>query len=324
MKAKKLLSFKLFITLGASLMLLASCGPSKSPEEVIQDLKQNLVEMQSGNFAVDLTMSGVDEGDSIDFDATIDIAFNRMDKTNRLADIKVAFNGVMTAADQVLDGDVDFNIRSIGDDYYLQLDKFESNDESILAAQPFLNSYMGKWLHIAKDFIPENIRELQQQDEAVLAKEAQLKDLFISTNLFDVTTDYGIENINGKEAYHYGITFNEDGVQEYIRKSAIIDGRELTDAEIQEASKIAASVTNAELWIGVKDFSLHKAVISLDGGLDNSDMNIDVEFGASNYNEDIQIETPVDAQEFNPLELIMGYGAASAALEETPEEEVME
>lgn len=325
MKAKKLFSFKLFIALGVSFVLLNSCGGVDTPEQVVENLKQELTEMQSGNVSVDVSMKGADGSESIDFNANVDAMFDRHEVGNQMADVKVVVKGNMLTEAQTFDGDVDLSIKTVGDDYYVYIDKFESSDESIQAVQPFLSSYLGKWLHVASDFIPENIRELQQQDEAVIAKEAQLKELFINTNLFDVIKDYGVENLNGKKVYHYGVKLNEGGIKDYVRKAAIIDGRELTDAEVEEAAKVAGQVSNAELWIGSKDFQLYKAVATLsDNNSEGPTMSIDFVYEGSDYNKKMKIDAPTDAQEFNPLELLMGYGAAAVSEDVEMEEEFMD
>ncbi|MBU0578217.1 hypothetical protein KJ742_05535 [Patescibacteria group bacterium] len=313
MKFKNIISLKVFVLLGISLSLLTSCGVKESPEQVIENFKQQISEVQSAVITSEVVMTGVDDEDSVDFTADIDFQFDRSDETNRKSDINVVMGGMMTAADKVLEGDLDFNIRTLGENYYVQLNELESSDETIQSIQPFLAIYIGKWLHIADDFIPENIRELQQKSEETLTKEAQVKELFITTNLFDVTKDYGVETINGKKVYHFGVQFNEAGIQDYIRKAAVIDGRELTEAEVAEASKIASYITDAQLWIGTKDYYLYKASASMTGGAiqSNVDMNIDIVIEAANYNKSINIEAPEDAQEFNPLELLMGFSTAT-------------
>lgn len=228
---------------------------------------------------------------------------------------------MLKTAEQSLDGDLDFNIRVIGDKYYIILNKLESGSDSMKTIQAVLKEYIGKWLHIADESIPENIRQIQKKDEATLAKEEQLKQLFIATGLITVTKEYGVETVNGQNVYHYGVQLNKDGVQEYIRKAAVIDGRELTDTEVQDASKITDYVTGAELWIGTKDYNLYKATASLSGPVTNEEanMNITVTAEGSDYNNTIKVEAPSDAQEFNPIELLMAYSTVANTAEATGE-----
>lgn len=319
METKKFFIFKLFALFGLSLFLLASCDtPTETPEDVIRQFKEQTTEIESGDISAEVVMNGTDDQDAIDFTAEFDLKFDRHDQEYRKADIKVSMSGMMKTAEQALDGDIDFNIRTIGEDYYILLDKLESNSENMASIQPIVDGYVGKWLHIADDFIPQNVRQFQEKDEETLAKEKQLKQLFVDTDLFIVTQEYGVESVNGKKTYHYGIQFNEPGVQEYIRKAAIIDGRDLTEAEIEEASKVISYVDNVELWIGVKDYYLYKATAYLTGGLaeDDVDMNITVTFEGDDYNRSIKVSAPTEAEEFNPIELLMAYSTVSMGIDD--------
>jgi hypothetical protein len=317
MRTNKSFIFKVFALFCLSAVLLASCGqPKESPDQVIQKFKQQVVDIKSADLSGQIAMNGTNAQDTIDFTADANFKFDRRDEEARKADIKVALSGMMKTADQSLDGDIDVSLKSVDDNYYIKLDKLESTSEAMKQIEPVIKDYIGKWQHVANDFIPENVRKLQQKDEATLLREKQLKELFVSTNLFTVTKEYGIENVVGHKTYHYGIKFNEEGVKEYIRGAAIIDGRELTDAEVQDASKIASYVENAELWIGVKDYYLYKAVASLTSGTaePDSDMGLNITMEGADYNKSIEIEAPGDAAEFNPLDLLMAYSAANGSL----------
>jgi hypothetical protein len=315
MKTKKFLLFKIFALFGLSLFLLASCGaPKETPEEVIQNFKSQVTEISSGDISAEIVMNSTDDQDVIDLTAEFDFKFDFRDQEDKKTDIKVSMSGMMKTSEQDLDGDIDFNIRTIGEKYYILLDKLESSSEGMASIQSIVGDYIGKWLHIADDFIPKNVPQLQEKDEKALAIRQQKKQLFVDTDLFTVTQEYGVESVNGEKTYHYGIQFNESGVQEYIRKAAIIDGRDLTEAEIEEASKVISYVDNVELWIGVNDYYPYKATIYLTGGSDEDDavdVNIMIAFKGSGYNRSIKISKPTGVEEFNPMELLMAYSTAS-------------
>ena len=327
MKTKAINIFKLFLVFAISALTLASCGqPKESPEQVIQKFKEQVTQISSGDITTDVAMNGSDAQDNMDFTAKVGVKFDRRDDEDRKAEVKGTIGGMMKTADKSVDGDLDFSLRTINDDYFLRVDKLDTSSEDFKAIQPQLKGYMGKWLKIASDFIPQNLRQLQQKDEATLAKEKQLKELFISTTIFNVTKEYGVESVNGKKVYHYGVQLNADGVKEYIRKAAVIDGRELTDAEVVEASKIVSYVNSAELWIGVKDYYLYKATVGMAGeaGEGKPTMNVTISMQGTDYNNTIDIKSPEDAQEFNPLELLMLYSAASTTATEPADGTVTE
>jgi len=307
---------KPFIIFALSVFVLASCAkPVETPEEVLQHFKEGVTQIKSADISGQISMKGSDGEDMIDFSADTNFKFDRRDMEDRKTDVTVSMSGAMKAAENAFDGDLDFNIRTLNDNYYIRLDKLDSSSENMQAMQPVFDDYIGKWLRVSDDFIPENIRQIEQKDEETLAKEKQLKQLFVDTDLFTVSKEYGVENVNGHKVYHYAIQFDENGVKEYVRKAAVIDGRELTDEEIQEASKIVSYIDNAELWIGTDDYYLYKAIVNLVGGFSEEnavDMNVDILFEGNDYNKSIKVSAPDDAEEFNPLELLMAYSAASS------------
>jgi len=327
MKTKTVNIFRLFLVFAVSALTLASCGqPKESPEQVIQKFKEQATQITSGDISTEVTLNGSDTQDTMDFTANVNVKFDRRDEEQRKADIKGTASGMMKTADKSFDGDIDFGLRTINDEYFLRVDKLDISSEEFKALQPQLNNYMSKWLKVASDFIPKNVRDLQQKDEATLAKEKQLKELFINTPIFNVIKEYGVESANGNKVYHYGVQFNIDGVKDYIRKAAVIDGRELTDVEVEDASKIVSYISSAELWIGTKDYYLYKATVGMTGGAGENtpDMNVTISMEGADYNKAIDIKAPEGAQEFNPLELLMLYSAAQPAVIEPTDETVTE
>ena len=190
--------------------------------------------------------------------------------------------------------------------------------------QPLIDMYKGKWLRIAEDFIPEDIRNLQDEDEATKLKQEQLKDLFLKTALFDVVKEYGIEKYNGQNVYHYGIRPNIEGFKDYMTKAAIIDGRELTAQEVEEAVKVLDYIKNAELYIDSDDYYVLKSVLTFSGAAlseenPNADLGIEIVIEGSDYNKAVSVKAPEGAEDFNPLNLMMGLGALAPA----PEDDTM-
>ncbi len=311
--------FKIFVAVALSTLFLASCGGGdESPEQVIEKFKENVTEIESGDISTEIIMKGADDQDAIDFSADVFIKFDRQTLEDRKVDVNVVLSGIMQTAGQVFEGDADFTIRSLADQYYLRLDELKITGETMKQFESTIEKYADKWLLLDSDFIPEDIRQLQQKDEETLAKEKQLKQLFVESKIFYVDKEYGIENVNGEKVYHYGIKFDEDGVKDYIRKAAIIDGRALTETEVEEAAKLATYITNAELWIGTDDYFLYKGVADLTGGVveDEVDMGVKILMEGKDYNKDIEIVAPEDAEDFDPLELLMAYSNSDSETED--------
>ncbi|MBU1017494.1 hypothetical protein KKA33_00515 [Patescibacteria group bacterium] len=301
---------KLTALLVAVFFGLTACGGSgsESPETVMQKFKDTAKDIKAADFSVTLAMKGVDKEDNIDFDLYGDIKLDRREDVERKADADVKVEGVLNAGGKSLDGRLDFKIRTLGENFYFNLMALEANDPGFENLKPIIEPLKTKWQHLASDFVPESIRELQQKDPETLEREAQLKELFVKTKLFDVIKEYGDESLKGKKVYHYGLRINKDGLKAYTSKAAAINGREMTDAEAEEAALFADSVTNMEMWIGVKDYYLYKGVVTL--GSDNPENNVSSEVSltylANSYDTDMNIEPPAAFEEFNPITLMMG------------------
>ncbi len=309
MKSKKTLS-KLLAVAGISLFFLNACSsaPTQSAEDVIGKFKTQVKEVKSVDMSVDVSMTGEDAGDNIGFNLEADVKLDRQDQTDRKADVDVKLDGSLNAGDQSMDGKAHLKLISIGEELYFNINEFRSTDPNTKSFESLLEPYLKQWQHLSSDFIPEDIKKLQKKDEETLKKEAELKELFINTKLFEVTKEFGVEKLNGKKVYHYGVKLDKEGVKEYVKKASTINGRELTTDEVEEASVFADSVSNMELYIGEKDYFLYKAVVELSGTSpeDGVTTNISLNYVASSYNQDLKIAIPNEYEEFNPLSLLMG------------------
>lgn len=309
MKIKKYAS-KLIALFVISLFALSACAPvsEEPPEQVIQEFKETVKDINAADFTLELAMTGVNAEDNVDFNVNTGVKLDRRKGVERKADINLSMDGNLNTGDKNLNGNLDLKIRTIGEDFYLNLMELDANDPSTQNLKPLLDPYQKKWLHLASDFVPESIRELQQKDEETIQKQEQLKELFINTKLLDVNKQFGIENLNGKKVHHYGVRFNKDGLKQYVRRAASVNGREMTDAEVENAVVFADAVTNMELWIGAKDYYLYKMETTLSGGdfEQNAKSDISLVYIANSYNKDPEIEAPLDAEEFNPISLLIG------------------
>lgn len=323
MKIKRLIT--LFLV---SLFTLSACAPvsEESPEQVIQKFKETVKEIESADFTLALAISGVNAEDNIDFNVNTDIKLDHRDDVERKADINLKMNGILNTGGKSLDGDLNLRIRTLGEDFYFNLIELNSTDPNIQSFKPILEPYQNKWLHLASDFVPKDIRELQQKDEETIQKQEQLKELFIETKLLDVNKQFGIENLNGKKVHHFGVRLNEDGVRQYVKRAASINGREMTEAEVGEAAAFIESISNMELWIGAKDYYLYKGAVVLSGNSPEEDAQsiISLTYSANSYNTNLEIEPPLEVEEFNPIALMMGMQFPDSLTEEMAEGEITE
>jgi len=293
----------------ASVFALTACGDGAAlaPKEVVQKFKEAVREIEAADLQVDAVMSSSDAKDNLSLNIGVGAKFDHRDSVDRKGDLRLKLGGSLLAGGKTLNGDLDLDIRTLGDAFYFNIAKLESSDPSMEKYKEVISGYKGKWLHLASDFVPESFKQFQKRDEKTLAKEKQVKDIFVSTNLFEVNKEFGIESLNGTKVYHYGVRLNEEGLKDYVRKSAQVDGREMSDAEVEQASDFIKTVNNIELWIGTKDFNLYKGVASLTGTSLENGMKTDltINYVGNSYNTDPKIQSLDNPEEFNPITLMM-------------------
>jgi hypothetical protein len=328
MNNKNLPFAKFFIATIVCALALSSCGNKlEAQSEVLLKAKEAIIAAESGEVEVTAAVNGGNGDDDLQFTGDLNLVFDKSDIENRKIDLQVDLSGLMKAGEQVLNGDLDAQLIALSNEYYVKLDELSSSDGSLASVEPFIDLYKGKWLRVAEDFIPENIRNLQGEDEATTLKRQQLETLFLETELFKVSKDYGIEKLSGNNVYHYDLEVDKDAFGDYIRKASIIDGRELTKAEIEESIAILDYIEVLEVYIDTTNYHTHKAVLSVSGQALSQEANLEVEVVilTENLNDSVNVSAPESAEEFNPLSLLMGLGAESPEVNEldtleTPEE----
>ena len=314
-----------FLSLAVGFSLTACGGVSpEAPKDVVLKFKEGIRDLRAADLRVDAVMVSADDKDNMDLNVSVGAKFDRRDGEDRKGNLKLKLNGKLAAAGKVLDGDLDLDLRTIGDSFYFNVAKMDSTDPNMAKYKEVIEGYRNKWLHLSNDFVPDSLKQLQKKDEKALEREKRLMDLFVDTNLFEVNKEFGIESLNGKKVYHYGVKMSEDGLKEYVRKAAQIDGREMSDAEVEQAAAFAKTVSNMELWIGAKDYYLYKGVASLSGASPENGVKSDVtlNYVGNSYNEDPKVTSPENPEEFNPVTLMMQLQLLAPKEEPKPEAEV--
>lgn len=292
----------------------------ESSKDVVQKFKKATTEIKAADFAVEGTMTGLDKQDKVDLNIGVGAKFDRREGVDRKGDLKLKLGGMMSAAGKSLSGDLDVEIRTLGDNFFFNISKLNADDPAMEKYKEVIDGYRGKWLKLSSDFIPESLKQFQKKDEKALERENQLKDLFVGIDLFDVNKEFGVESLNGKKVYHYGIKLNEAGLKDYARKSARVDGREMSDAEVDQSVAFASTVTNAEVWIGTEDYYPYKGMLTLSGGEAEGmgKSKLEVTFTGNSYNVDPKIVSPENPESFNPITLMMQLQLLNPPAEEAP------
>lgn len=318
MKTKTSLS-KILIIFSLALVTLSACSEKskESPEAVIKKFQNNANSIESMDADLKLVMTGEDGEDNIAMSADMELKMDNRVEGDRKFDVHLKVDGDLAASGQQMNAKLELMARVLGDQFYVNLAELDSTDPSVENFKPALEPYLGKWLHVASDFVPQDLRQLQQKDDATLEREAQMKELFAGAKLFEVSKEFGTKSVNGHKTYHYGLKLNKKGLEEYIRQTGTINGAVLSEEEVKEASQFADSAKEIEFWIGVDDYQLYKATATLSGSnLEQGvESTIEVEYNANSYNKNVDVEEPKNFEEFNPLSLLMGLQPPAGALE---------
>jgi hypothetical protein len=327
MQSKRIIA-KIVALFGIAFFILNACSSFKaeSSDVVIKKFKQAVKGIHAADLALAATINSKDNKDNVGFNLNADVKFDRADE-NRKADIGVKMNGALNTEGKTLDGSLELNLIALGKDFYINLAKFESSDSSTESFKKAVQPYLKKWEHLASDYVPDNIKKLQEKDEDSIKKEDQLKDLFVNTEIFTVSKEFGVENLNGEKVYHFGIKFDKNGVKEFIKKASSINGVEKTDQEVADSAAFFDSVKNAELWIGGNDYYLYKGVMTVSGTTPATEVvnpdgtkaenkgdvltDITLNFEGKSYNKDTKIAAPAEFEEFNPIAFLMSMQIGS-------------
>lgn len=341
-------SYSLRLTaLAFSVLFLAACGPTaaESPDVVLQKFQTNLANVNSADTSFTMVMQGSDADEAVNLNFDMDLAFDRTDKESPKGSAVFAVNGNLKSPEKDLSGTLNFEVIALNEETYVKLNTLDANDPSVQFIKPLLSANFGKWFHISKDFLPENVRDLSEANKLIPQQEAQLKELFASADIFTLVEDKGVEKVEGGKAYHYAVRLNPEGVKAYLEQMTDIVEPELTAAQKQvrtqdlEASlQTLQSLSAVDLWIGVSDYYPYNAEFKLSGkdiaGTElPTDAAVDMTLTVTgkDFNKSQSISAPKDAEEFNPLALLGGGAgispsSAMPALDavDTPEMEVIE
>jgi hypothetical protein len=326
---RKRIIAKVIALFGIALFILNACSSftPESSDVVITKFKQAVKTITAADVSLAANMASKDNSDNINFNLGADVKFDRAND-NRKADIDIKLDGSLNAGGKTLDGNFDLNLITLGQDFYLNLADFKSSDPSMDSFKTAVQPYIKKWEHLGSDFIPANIKKLQTKDDKSTKEESDLKDLFIATNLFTISKEYGVEKLNGESVYHFGIKLDKNGVADYIKKASVINGVAKTDQEVTDAVTFVDSVKNIELWIGAKDYYLYKGVLNISGvtpaadavnpdgtkAANKGDVNTDISltYTAKSYNTETNIVAPTGFEEFNPITFLMSMQGVAA------------
>jgi len=296
---------------------LSACG-SSAPEDILTQTKQAILSTESGHIDITANLKARGGDSSMDVLTDVMLDFARQDAGGaRLFDWTIDISGLIEGAERDLDLDLNVNWIAGGPQNYVKINDFASNDDTLQLYLPLVNLYKGKWVYLSEAFLPPELAFLPTSGEDEV-KRQQRDDLFVSSSLFTITKDNGSKKVDGVEVYHLELEPNRDGLMEYYRGIAAVNETSVSDADLQELVVSLESIESLDIYVGVDDFRVYKAELKFLNALEDEEkttFEIVLTLESSQYNEDIVVEVPVNAEEFNPF---AAPAALSPALEEAP------
>jgi len=140
-------------------------------------------------------------------------------------------------------------------------------------------------------------------------KNKELRKLIKNTDFFDVVTNNGIKDLDGKEVYNFQTNLNQKDLKMFLQKATeIMEDRNLTAQEktdLDESVQALSSVTG-NLWIGVDDYLIYKAELGwLTETEERGSMKYDISLSFSDYDQEFEIKEPANVRDFNMAEVFM-------------------
>lgn len=302
-KYPKIIALFLFALAFSS--VLSACG-KKAPEDVLTRTKQAMVEMKSGNIALQAALEGTSENNSLQASGHLGLTFSHEGVDKPMAfNLTADLDGQMKSPEKDLNLKTVFNLISEAGSYYFKIDDFQTNEESLEFLVPLLRVYQGKWYHLSEDFIPSTISDFQASS-ADTVKKKQLDDLFVSSPLFTVETDHGTKKINGHETYDLSLMVNQEEFKNYFRQVSQIQGAPFTESDLEQLVAPFSHVKTIEVYIDTETYYIYRALVDVENittEQNPSVMRLQLTFDGADFDQDVKIEAPASYEDMNPLTL---------------------
>lgn len=285
--------FSVFVISGCS-----SGGGQKEPKAEIKEAFKNLYAVSSASFNVDFKgdMKAAD-GTASTFELTLDGATDMSNVKEPKVNLKLNGKGGVAAEIQEFDGEVRLDKENV----YFLVGKFPDLGELVPAEM--ITPFIGKWWKMP---IPEGTFDktaLPTGDEKELTdQQKKIRALLEDTTFFKDLTYVGLESGND----HYKGVLDKAALQNFVVEVNKIQGITMTEDD-KKAFKEGLDEVDvaADIWIDAKE----KIVTKISGKVtdlkpENGTDAVEFAMVFGNFNEDVKVEVPEEAEEFNPLMML--------------------
>ncbi len=285
--------FGVFVISGCS-----SGGGEKDPKAEIKEAFKNLYAVSSASFGVDFKGDmKAEDGTSSTFELKVEGATDMSNVKEPKVNLKVKGKGGVGGQSQEFDGEVRLDKENV----YFLVGKFPDLGELVPAEM--ITPFLGKWWKMP---IPEGTFDkttLPTGDEKELTEQQKkIRALLEDTTFFKDLTYVGLESGND----HYKGVLDKAALQNFVVEVNKIQGITMTEEDKKAFQEGLDEVqVDTDIWVDTKE----KIVTKVSGKItdlkpENGTDAVDFAMTFGDFNEDVKVEAPEDAEEFNPLMML--------------------
>ena len=298
------------VALVLMLFVVSGCGSvpqsdTADAKAVQEGITKFYYDVNSASYEVKVNgdvVTDVENSDNVKFDLTANGDVDNSDpKTPQFSLILAAKGTLGEGTEQSFSGELKVDPINL---YFIinNISDFDGQVPAEMVAQ-----FLGKWWSMP--IPPDTFTALDVKSD-MTPEQVQIKELAMNTNFFKDVAYVGEEQIMGENTKKYSAVVNKEGIKTFTVEAAKLDPNipDPTDSDLAEFDAFLETFDlSAELFIGVNDNMMR----GINGELtmrpaEGGSALINFEFSFGKINEEVVIEAPVGAEEFDPMMLLGG------------------
>ncbi|MFB6225798.1 MAG: hypothetical protein ABEJ02_00425 [Candidatus Paceibacteria bacterium] len=255
-----------------------------SPGQVIKDMKQNMVGLDSVSHSIKISFQG--KTDKLGFvnilasgnllnaiqgaesqekkEWKIDLKFEGANDWHDPDNIKFEHEIGLTVENEANKGAISGKMKFVDQNAYFSFTALPS------LTLIDLSRFEDKWVEVSNlDQVKEKAgtdpRKIGESVKFTDKQKQQLKKAIKKIKLFKVKKELPKEKINGINSFHYSVEINKEGIVELVKTYSEVKDDKNKEEDVKDLRKGLSkiSIANAEIWIGRKDRMLRKIKFDL-------------------------------------------------------------
>jgi hypothetical protein len=282
--------------LGLSGCNLFGGTPEKDPQVVLKEMIKNASTVKSADFILTPSMKVKSPEGNFNFNIDLSGKFDKNDIQSPKYDFNLDLSMKMEDPNFKDEGMLNLAFMFIKDKGYVKINDLRIPASIQMFVAQYLdlvNEYKAKWIELKSDSLPETVQNQLIAEET--AEEKQIRELAEKTEFFEVLKNYGAENLNGANVYHYDVTLNKENFKIFAKETAKINGEELSTTELSDMDETLEKLTmTMGLWIGVLDSLPYKVDLTANAKEEKQNLEFEIILtgNINKYNTDQQIVAP--------------------------------